>query len=170
MTRQAQSPANSLKDEVNVLTELQRELQDEVGKYTGDAKKLGSQTVEMDSINDEIASAVEMAKLIGNEIEALKIELNAPDRVRVLKEAKAPLALDSARRVKFTGMAAGGRSAPSSCWSRSGSPAPARSTRRTTSPSGWASTSWARCRRSPGRGAGHSPGPAARGRSSGSTS
>ena len=46
-----------------------RELQDEVGKYTGDAKKLGSQTVEMDSINDEIATAVEMAKLIGNEIE-----------------------------------------------------------------------------------------------------
>jgi capsular exopolysaccharide synthesis family protein len=49
-----------------------------------------------------------MMKLIGNEREALKIELNAPDRVRVLEEAKVPLLLDSTRRIKLSGMAGGG--------------------------------------------------------------
>ena len=62
----------------------------------------------MESIQDEISSSVEMVKLIGTEIEALKIELNAPDRVKVLKEAKAPHGLDSSRKIKVAGMAAGG--------------------------------------------------------------
>ena len=83
-------------------------MQDEVSKFTGDTRKLGSQAVEMESIQDEISSALNMAKLIGNEIETLKIELNAPDRVKLLKEAKAPLALNSTKRISITGMAGGG--------------------------------------------------------------
>ncbi len=88
-----------------MLTELQRDLQDEVSKFTGDTKKLGSQAVEMESIHDDISSAVNMAKMIGNEIEALKIELDAPERVKLLQQAKAPLALDSSSGSSFTGMA-----------------------------------------------------------------
>jgi capsular exopolysaccharide synthesis family protein len=38
----------------------------------------------------------------------LKIELNAPDRVKLLQEAKVPRAQDSSRRIRFTGMAAVG--------------------------------------------------------------
>jgi succinoglycan biosynthesis transport protein ExoP len=83
-------------------------LQDEVSRFTGDTKKLGSQSVEIESIKDEIGSAMNIAKMIGDEVETLKIELSAPDRVRVLKEAKAPMAVDMSKRIKFTGMAAGG--------------------------------------------------------------
>ncbi len=129
--RQAESSLAALEDEISVLTELQHDLEDEVSKYTGDTKKLGSQAVEMESIQDDISSAVNMARMIGNEIETLKIELNAPDRVRVLKEAKAPLALDSTTRIRVTGMAGGGALCGLSCWSRSGSSGPRRLIRRT---------------------------------------
>ena len=106
--RKAESSLASLQDEIDVLTELQSELQDEVSRFTGDTKKLGSQSVEIESIKDEIGSAMNIAKMIGDEVETLKIELSAPDRVRVLKEAKAPMAVDMSKRIKFTGMAAGG--------------------------------------------------------------
>ncbi len=84
------SPLAALEDQISVLTELERDLKDEATRFTGDTKKLGSQAVEMESIQDEISSAMEMAKLIGNELEILKLELNAPDRIKLLKEAKAP--------------------------------------------------------------------------------
>ena len=73
-----------------------------------DTRKLGSQAIEMESIQEEIHSADEMVKLIGGELEALKIELNAPDRVRLIKEAKAPLGIDKSRQIRFTGISAGG--------------------------------------------------------------
>ena len=87
---------------------LERELQEEVGKFTGDTQKLDTQALEMESIQTEIQSAEEMAKLIGGELEVLKIELKAPDRVRLIKEAKAPMALDSSRQFKMTGVAGAG--------------------------------------------------------------
>ena len=105
---QAESSLAALEDEIGVLKEMEQELRNEVGKFTGGTKKLGTQALEMESIQDEISSSMEMAKLIGTEIEALKIELNAPDRVRVLKEAKAPHVLDSSRKLKLTEMAGGG--------------------------------------------------------------
>jgi polysaccharide biosynthesis transport protein len=104
----AESGLASLQDQIEVMAGLEHELQDEVNKYSGDTRKLDSQALEMESIHDEIKSAEEMAKLIGNELEVLKIELNAPDRVRLLKEAKAPLGMDSNRQKQITGMAACG--------------------------------------------------------------
>ncbi len=102
------SPLVALEDQISVLTELERDLKDEATRFTGDTKKLGSQAVEMESIHDEISSAMEMTKLIGNELEILKLELNAPDRIKLLKDAKAPSVLGSSQRIKFTGAAAGG--------------------------------------------------------------
>ena len=106
--QQAESSLAALEDQIAVLSGLERELRDEVGKFTGDTQKLDSQALEMESIQAEIKSAEEMAKLIGGELEVLKIELQAPDRVRLIKEAKAPLALDASRQIKITGMAGGG--------------------------------------------------------------
>ena len=106
--QQAESSLATLKDQVEVLSELERDLTTEVTKYVADTRKLGSQAVEMESIQEEIHSADEMVKLIGGELEALKIELNAPDRVRLIKEAKAPVGVDKSRQIKMTGMSAGG--------------------------------------------------------------
>ena len=105
---QAESSLAALQDQIDVMAGLEKDLRDEVGKFTGQTQKLDSQALEMESIQTEIKSAEEMAKLIGGELEILKIELQAPDRVRLIKEAKAPLALDSSRQIKLTGFAAGG--------------------------------------------------------------
>jgi len=105
---QAETSLAALEDQIEVMAGVEKQLQEEVGKYTGDTQKLNSQSLEMESIQDEIKSAEEMAKLIGGELEVLKIELKAPDRVSLLQEAKAPLVMDSSRQIRFTGLAAGG--------------------------------------------------------------
>jgi succinoglycan biosynthesis transport protein ExoP len=104
----AESGLASLQEQIEVMAGLEQELRDEVGKFTDDTRKLDSQAIEVESINDEIKSAEEMAKLIGRELEVLKIELNAPDRVRLLKDARGPNTSDSSRQIKLAGMAAGG--------------------------------------------------------------
>jgi polysaccharide biosynthesis transport protein len=106
--QKAESSLASLQDQIEVMAGLEKDLREEVGKFSGDTQKLDSQAMEMESIQAEIKSAEEMAKLIGGELEVLKIELQAPDRVRLIKEAKAPLAMDASRQFNLTGMAAGG--------------------------------------------------------------
>jgi len=101
----AESSLAALEDQIAVMAGLERELKDEVGKFSDSTQKLDSQALEMESIETEINSAEHMAKLIGSELEVLKIELKAPDRVRVIKEAKAPRHLDSGRQVKLTATA-----------------------------------------------------------------
>ncbi len=86
----AESSLTTLKDQIEVLSGLEHELQDEVGKVAGDTKKLDSKALEVESIQDEVKSAESVAKLIGDELEVLKIELNAPDRVSLIKEARVP--------------------------------------------------------------------------------
>ena len=98
----------ALQDQIEVMTGLERELRDEVLKYTDETKSLGFQAIEMESIQDELKSSEDLARLIGGELEVLKVELGAPDRVRLLQEAKAPGALDSSRLVRTAGMAGGG--------------------------------------------------------------
>jgi polysaccharide biosynthesis transport protein len=105
---QAESSLAALEDQIEVMSDLEQDLRQEVGKFSGDTQKLDSQALEMESIQTEIKSAEEMAKLIGGELEVLKVELQAPDRVRLIKEAKAPLAVDGSRLVKITAMTAVG--------------------------------------------------------------
>ena len=90
------------------MTGLEHELRDEVDKHSGATEALGFQAIEMESIQDELKSSEELARLIGGELEVLKVELSAPDRVRLIQEAKAPGAVDPSRLVKTAGMAGGG--------------------------------------------------------------
>ncbi len=105
---QARSSRADLQDEISVLKEMEQDLQGEVGHVTQGAQKLGAQAIEMESIQDEIKSADDIARTIGAELEALKIELNAPERVKLLESAKLPPSLDGSRKIQLTGMAAGG--------------------------------------------------------------
>jgi succinoglycan biosynthesis transport protein ExoP len=106
--KEARSELSELESEVGVLKEMERELKIEVGQVSEGAQKLGAQAIEMESIQDEIKSADEIAKTIGHELEALKIELNAPDRIHLLEAAKLPPPLDGSKKVQLTGMASFG--------------------------------------------------------------
>ena len=98
----------ALEDQIEVMTGLEHQLRDEVDKHNGATETLGFQAIEMESIQDELKSSEELARLIGGELEVLKVELSAPDRVRLIQEAKAPGAIDSSRLVRTAGMAGGG--------------------------------------------------------------
>ena len=106
--KQAQSSLASLQDQIEVMAGVEKDLREEVGKFSGDTQKLDSQAMEMESIQAEIKAAEEMASMIASELEIMKIELKAPERVRLIKEARAPHSMDASRQIKFTGMAAGG--------------------------------------------------------------
>jgi polysaccharide biosynthesis transport protein len=106
--RRPESSLATLKNQIEVLARLERELQDEVGKVAGDTKKLDSKALEVESIQDEVKSAEGLAKLIADELEVLKIELNAPDRVSLIKEARVPPIQDKTRKIQVAGMAGGG--------------------------------------------------------------
>jgi succinoglycan biosynthesis transport protein ExoP len=108
LRKNAESGLAALEDQIEVMTGLEHELRDEVSKYNGETQSLGFQAIEMESIQDELWSSEELARLIAGELEVLKIELSAPDRVRLLQEAKAPGALNSRRLVSAAGMAGGG--------------------------------------------------------------
>jgi len=109
---EARDPAGSslveLQDQISVLNELERELKGDVGLVTQGTQQIGAQALEMESIQDEIKHADDMARLIGGELEALKIELGAPDRVRLIEEAKAPRTREKSRKIQVAGMGAGG--------------------------------------------------------------
>ncbi len=106
--RQPESSLATLKKQIEVLSGLERKLQDEVGKVAGDTKKLDSKALEVESIQDEVKSSESLAKLIGDELEVLKIELNAPDRVSLIKEARVPPIQGKTRKIQVAGMAGGG--------------------------------------------------------------
>ena len=74
-SRPPESSLATLKDQIEVLARLERELQAEVGKVAGDTKKLDSKALEIESIQDEVKSAETLGALIRDELEALKIEL-----------------------------------------------------------------------------------------------
>jgi polysaccharide biosynthesis transport protein len=57
------------------------------------------------SIEEEIAYADGVAKRIGNELEILNVELQAPPRVRLIETAELPRTKDEPNRLKKVGMA-----------------------------------------------------------------
>jgi capsular exopolysaccharide synthesis family protein len=104
----AESSLAGLQHQVDVLTQVERDLKSEVSKVTNDTQKLDSKALQMESIQDEIKSVEDMSKLIKGELQALMIELKAPDRIMQLGEIKVPRIKDTAKQVRSIALAAAG--------------------------------------------------------------
>jgi polysaccharide biosynthesis transport protein len=106
--KEGEAELATVRHRIEVLRETERNWQTEVSKFTTEAQNLDNKAVEMASIVDDIKIAEAMSNQIGNEIEALKLELHAPDRVTLLKDAKVPRTKDTSKQVRSIGMAGGG--------------------------------------------------------------
>lgn len=87
---------------VAVLKDLEEMLSEEVQNRMAQTKSINTSAMDLESLQDEIAHADTAAKRVGDEIEALKVELNAPPRVKQIEEADVPRK-ESDKRITLAG-------------------------------------------------------------------
>jgi capsular exopolysaccharide synthesis family protein len=96
----------SLRDKVRVLEELGKVTQEIVDGNKAETKVLSENVRYIDDIQDEIANADNAAKRIGEELEALTVELKAPPRIRAIEGGSAvDPRQEEDKRVTMAGMA-----------------------------------------------------------------
>ncbi|MFO0888505.1 MAG: capsular biosynthesis protein [Isosphaeraceae bacterium] len=91
------------RERANVLARQEAVLQDEVKRLSNQARIITRTSVDVASIQEEIAAADEVAKKLAIEIESLNVELQAPPRVRLVQKAEVPRETDKNRVVKLAG-------------------------------------------------------------------
>jgi polysaccharide biosynthesis transport protein len=78
-----------LEERLAILIAQERVLQDELNQVTGKKRSAAEGSLDLKSLNDEIAQMEEAARKVGAEVESLNIELAAPPRVRIIDNAEA---------------------------------------------------------------------------------
>jgi succinoglycan biosynthesis transport protein ExoP len=97
-----------LKGKAEVLAKYDEELVKEIESRKSEAGKLNENTLDLQNQQDEVAVLAETAKKVKAEVEAMDVELKAPDRIEVLDKATAPKTRDNGKKLKMSGMAAAG--------------------------------------------------------------
>jgi succinoglycan biosynthesis transport protein ExoP len=86
-----------------ILTEQEKTLREQVSALGSEIKSGNVKTVDMNWLDDEIDLASRVAKTVGSEVEALKVELSAQPRIRLIERAETPVLSDPLRRFKVSG-------------------------------------------------------------------
>jgi capsular exopolysaccharide synthesis family protein len=94
--------------QAQVLEGYQEALKQHIGQLQAEIKGLGKGGVDLETERQGLTIASDFAKRVGAEVEAVKVELNAPDRIRVLNRAKPPRLLDDSKRIKLVAAASFG--------------------------------------------------------------
>ena len=78
-----------LRERILILSKLERSLSDDVKRLSEQRRSISQTSVDLFSIQEEIANADAISKTIGTEVETLNVELQAPPRIRLLEKADA---------------------------------------------------------------------------------
>jgi capsular exopolysaccharide synthesis family protein len=96
-----------LRSRIKVLSRYESMLAGDVQRLADRSRSISRTAVDLSQIQEEIAAQEEVAKTIGNEVEALNVELQAPPRIRLLEKAELPRTKDELRPLRTAGMAGG---------------------------------------------------------------
>jgi polysaccharide biosynthesis transport protein len=99
---------NESEQELAVLTELESRLKDEINLVSKDDRDLTVNTLDLQSIQEEVAQMKGVAERAGAEVEALNVELEAPPRIRLVEDAAVPQMRDEKKRYMMIGMITAG--------------------------------------------------------------
>lgn len=99
--------ASGLRERVEVLSRLEKSALEDVKRLTDRATTSNKTTLDLQSRQDEITQLEETAKKLGNDVEALKVELNAEQRITERERAEIPRVKEDKRPIMVC-MAAGG--------------------------------------------------------------
>jgi polysaccharide biosynthesis transport protein len=89
---------------VAVLQEMEKILVDQVKNLRVTAKTINEESIDIYAVKDEIAQMESLTTKIANELQALKVEIDAPPRVRPLEAASASQAKAEKRRYMGVGI------------------------------------------------------------------
>ena len=92
-----------LDTQVKILTEYEKVLAQGIGRLEIEAQSFNRQTIDLQWMKDEIAQGEEVARQLGRQMEALNVELKAPQRGRVVQPAGNPRA--ESRKKQLTSIA-----------------------------------------------------------------
>jgi polysaccharide biosynthesis transport protein len=99
---------NETEQELAVLTELESRLNAEIKSVSKDERDLTVNTLDLQSIQEEVAQMKGVADRAGAEVEALNVEIEAPPRVRLIEDAAVPQMRDEKKRYIMIGMITAG--------------------------------------------------------------
>jgi capsular exopolysaccharide synthesis family protein len=97
-----------LQQRIDLLRRYEAKLQDEVKNYEGKIKKIGTTTLETESYKAELIQAEDLSRRATTQLEALKVERKAPDRITKQEPAYASHPDEQKRRLVAAGVAGGG--------------------------------------------------------------
>ena len=96
-----------LKRQITIFEELEHQLNQEIAKLNEESQNINTGYVDLGMIKAEIAKMEEAADRVGAEVEFLRVELKADDRVQVIEHADDPRA-EPDKRLKMAAMGGGG--------------------------------------------------------------
>lgn len=96
---------NTLRDDIAVLEQQEKWLSDAVEAQVKSFKGITQKRIELEWLRDEIALAEDLAKTLAHKRQTLQIEMQAPDRFKVMEDAAS--VPDKDARIKKAGYAGG---------------------------------------------------------------
>lgn len=106
LERDQQTTTKGMRDRQSVLQDLEKVVAADVERLSQQTRAINKQSLDLESLREEITLAENITKQIGNEIEHLKVELQAPARVQLLEAAEASRSRDMKKQLGMTGIAA----------------------------------------------------------------
>ncbi len=94
-----------LQDRVNLLEAEKSQLEVELNELKGDEQRTGSQAFQLEEIKREIELTEKTSNRFRSEIEALAIEVQAPQRIKLQRKAAVPHAPQMSKKYKMAGLA-----------------------------------------------------------------
>jgi succinoglycan biosynthesis transport protein ExoP len=107
-TRTERQRLDANRDKIALMSNMQKALIRDVDELIAKRKDLSGNTLDLEILRDKAVQTESMANRIAAEIEQIKPELDAPTRVSQWEEPVAVMGVEGNRRVKYSGMAAGG--------------------------------------------------------------
>jgi capsular exopolysaccharide synthesis family protein len=99
-----ESHGDELQQQLAVLEDLEKTLKAEIQRLNEGNHSLTVNTLDLQSIQDELEQTQQAATKIGSEVEALTVELQARPRVRLLEPASVPIYKDDKKRYLMIGL------------------------------------------------------------------
>ncbi|MBY0522438.1 MAG: polysaccharide biosynthesis tyrosine autokinase [Gemmataceae bacterium] len=105
LEREQLSGKNGLRERRVVLRDLEKVISSDVDRLAQQTRSINKQSLDLESLREEINLSEGIARQIATEVEHLKVELQAPPRVRLLEAAEAPRTKEMKRQLGMTGLA-----------------------------------------------------------------
>jgi capsular exopolysaccharide synthesis family protein len=85
--------------ELAMYNELEKSLNNDIDSKNKDNQTLTSNTLDLQSIQDEVAQYKDASSKVAAEVEALNVEIEAPSRIRSIEDASVPVTKDAKRQI-----------------------------------------------------------------------